>query len=102
MLLIWAWKRPPVHDLSEIRAAAISNATRVRAAAILVARRSGSRSRVTLLNSDTWIGRRLFHFAIGGMTGWALAWLAMSVLITWHARQRAASTREASGAAGGE
>ena len=31
----------------------------------------------------------LFHFAIGGMTGFALAWLAVAIFISWSSRTAA-------------
>jgi hypothetical protein len=33
-------------------------------------------------------GRRLFHFAIGGMTGWALAWIVIAIILQLRWRQR--------------
>lgn len=33
-------------------------------------------------------GRRLFHFAIGGMTGWALAWIAIAIVLQLRLRER--------------
>jgi hypothetical protein len=89
ILIYWAWKRPPVHDLPRALPAA-TQATRIRAAALLCGASLALAITRYALNSDTWLGRRLFHFAIGGMTGWALAWLALALMITWHARRRAA------------
>jgi hypothetical protein len=35
-------------------------------------------------------GRRLFHFAIGGMSGWALAWIAIATVLQMRWRERRA------------
>jgi hypothetical protein len=32
-------------------------------------------------------GRRLFHFAIGAMTGWALAWIAIAIILQLRLRE---------------
>jgi hypothetical protein len=89
ILIYWAWKRPAIHALPRALPPT-THATRVRAAAFLVGASLSLAVARYAFNSDTWLGRRLFHFAIGGMTGWALAWLAVALLITWRARQRAA------------
>jgi hypothetical protein len=91
VLLWWAWKRPPIHELPRA-VPPLSHTMRIRALVFLVGASFGLAITRYALNADTWLGRRLFHFAIGGMAGWALAWLALSVMITWRARQRAASS----------
>jgi hypothetical protein len=85
-LLIWAWWLPPIHSTSQA-IPSISPAIRIRAAAILLASSLGLATANYVLNSDTWFMRRLFHFAIGGMTGWVLAWLAIAIYITRSARR---------------
>jgi hypothetical protein len=52
----------------------------LRCAAILVAATLGLAIAGYVLNSDVWFTRRLFHFAIGGMTGFALAWFAIALI----------------------
>jgi len=79
-LAFWAWKRKPIHDNSRTFPAT-SHAARIRAVAILVAASLGLAVTGYVINSDTWFLRRLFHFAIGGMTGFAAAWLAIAVAI---------------------
>ena len=85
VLLIWAWRLPPGR-YPRPSAPSVSHATRIRCAAILVAASSGLAIAGYVLNSDTWFARRLFHFAIGGMTGWAIAWLAIAIVINWRTR----------------
>ena len=44
---------------------------------------------------DNAFEHRLFHFAIGGMTGFALAWLAVALFVSWSSRTAAgADARE--------
>jgi hypothetical protein len=85
VLMIWAWRRPPVHSVPR-SLPPVSHAVRIRAVAILFASALGLAVTSYALNYDTWFMRRLFHFAIGGMTGWALAWIAIAIMITWRAR----------------
>lgn len=94
-LLIWAWRLPPIHSVPRALPST-SHATRIRAAAILVASSFGLAMASYALNSDTWFMRRLFHFAIGGMTGWVVAWFAIAVYVTRSAGGRIAApvTRE--------
>ena len=80
-LLIWAWRLPPIHNTSRAMPPA-SHATRMRAVAILIASSGSLAITGYALNSDLWFLRRLFHFAIGGMTGWVIAWLAIAIFIT--------------------
>jgi hypothetical protein len=89
ILMYWAWTRPPIHDLPRSLPPA-TQVTRIRVTAFLVGASLALAVTKYALNSHTWLGRRLFHFAIGGMSGWALAWLAVAFMITWRARQRAA------------
>jgi hypothetical protein len=46
------------------------------------------------LHSGIRLERRLFHFAIGGMTGWAVAWTLVALLVLWKQRAARASSRE--------
>lgn len=46
------------------------------------------------LHSGIRLERRLFHFSIGGMTGWAVAWTLVALLISWRQRAARASSRE--------
>jgi hypothetical protein len=80
LLAIWAWSLPPGrhrHDSLPL----VSKTVRIRAFAFLIAASFGLAMASYLIYSDTWFARRLFHFAIGGMTGWALAWLAIAIAI---------------------
>jgi hypothetical protein len=89
ILLYWAWKRPPIHSFPRVLPPA-THAARVSAAALLIGASLALAITRYALNADTWLGRRLFHFAVGGMTGWALAWIAVALMITWRARRRTA------------
>lgn len=84
-LLIWAWRLPPIHSFPRSLPSA-SHSTRWWAVAILIAVSLTLAITGYVLNSDTWFMRRLFHFAIGGMTGWVAAWFAIALWFTSHAR----------------
>jgi hypothetical protein len=50
-------------------------------ASVLIAATFGLAFANYLLHSDTWFVRRLFHFAIGGMTGGVVSWIAVALWI---------------------
>jgi hypothetical protein len=91
ILLFWTWRRPAIHDVPR-SLPPVSHANRVKAVAFLVGAASALAITRYALHSEAWLGRRLFHFAVGGMIGWVIAWLAVAMLINWRARQRTAST----------
>jgi hypothetical protein len=93
ILAIWAWRLPPVQTVTR-SLPPVSHAMRVSAAAILIGASAGLAVAGYALNLDTWLGRRLFHFAVGGMTGWAIAWIAVSIFISRRqsAQQRTAAS----------
>jgi hypothetical protein len=77
LLAIWAWRLPPgQHPRPSLPA--VSHATRMRAAGVLVAASLGLAITSTLLHADSWISSRIFHFLIGGMTGLVLAWVSVA------------------------
>jgi hypothetical protein len=84
-LLIWAWRLPPIHSFPRSLPSA-SHETRLWAVAILIAVSLAFATTRYAINSDTWFMRRLFHFAIGGMTGWFAAWLAIALWFTSQVR----------------
>jgi len=84
ILLIWAYRLPPTNNAPRALPPA-SHATRVRALAVIIAATVAFAIAGYALNADLWLGRRLFHFAIGGMTGLVLAWLVIAVTITLRA-----------------
>ncbi len=86
VLLVWAWKLPPIHQRPQ-KLLSVSHGLRIRAAAILIASSLALAIAGFVLNSDTWFMRRLFHLAIGGMTGWVLAWFAIAIWLTLRSRQ---------------
>lgn len=79
-LMFWAWRLPPGR-YPQPSLLSVPHATRVSCAAILVTASAGLAIAGYVLNSDTWFVRRVFHFLIGGMTGWAVAWLAIALWI---------------------
>jgi uncharacterized protein DUF4184 len=81
ILLIWAWRLPPTNTVPRALPPA-SHATRIRAVAFVIAATLAFAIVRYALNADLWLGRRLFHFAIGGMSGLVLAWLIIAVMIT--------------------
>jgi hypothetical protein len=85
VLLIWAWRLPPIHSVPRALPS-VSHSTRLWAVGILVATSLSLAIIRYALHSDMWFLRRLFHFAIGGMTGWTLAWIAIAVAITLRTR----------------
>ena len=80
LLVIWAWRLPPTLSFPRAFPAA-SHATRVGAVAVLIAATFGLAFANFLFHSDTWFLRRLFHFAIGGMTGGVISWIAIALWI---------------------
>jgi hypothetical protein len=92
LLAIWAWRLPPGRYPRE-STPSVSHATRILALAVFIAASLGLAIASYLLHADTWFGRRLFHFAIGGMTGWALAWCAIAMVINLRARREMITSR---------
>jgi uncharacterized protein DUF4184 len=81
ILMIWLWRLPAIHTRTQTFPW-ISHSTRVRAASILIASSLAFAVTRYALNLDTWFARRLFHLAIGGMTGWIVAWFAIALWVT--------------------
>ena len=77
VLVIWAWRLPPTNSIPRALPP-VSHATRKVAAAVLIAATFGLASANFLIHSDTWFVRRLFHFAVGGMTGGVIAWICIA------------------------
>jgi Domain of unknown function (DUF4184) len=84
VLVIWAWRLPPNLDSARALPPA-SRAMRMAAIAVIVATASAFAITGYLTYPDTWFARRLFHFAVGGMTGFALAWIGVAVWLRWRA-----------------
>jgi hypothetical protein len=85
LLAIWAWSRPPGRYPRAVQPS-ISRAMRVRAVAILIVASLSLAIANYVMHAETWFLRRLFHFAIGGMGGWMLAWCAIAVYISRNAK----------------
>jgi hypothetical protein len=80
VLAIWAWRQPPgVHPHPALPE--VSAAMRRRAVGVLFAASFALAIGSFIYHADTWFGRRLFHLAIGGMSGWAVAWFAVALVI---------------------
>ena len=87
LLAIWAWRLPPgAHSHAALPS--ISHAARLRAVAVMFAVSFGLAIANYWFHSDTWFVRRLSHLAIGGMSGWAIAWFAIAMVINRSARHR--------------
>jgi hypothetical protein len=84
ILAIWAWRLPPINNVPRALPPA-SHRMRIRAVVLVIAASLALASVRYALNADLWLGRRLFHFAIGGMTGCVLAWLLIALTITGRA-----------------
>ena len=69
--------RPPHH---------LSNAARVGAAVRVLASSSAAAFANYAPYSHVRLESRLYHFAIGGMAGWAVAWTLIALAITWKWR----------------
>lgn len=92
-LAIWAWRllhnERPAPVIREPRySLAISNKVRLGAVLLLCASACAFALTAFVTIPEFTLERRLFNLAIGAMTGWALAWFAISVLINSRARQR--------------
>lgn len=81
LLLIWAWRLPATNTVPRTLPPA-SRSMRIRAVAFVIAASLAVASVRYAFNADLWLGRRLFHFAIGGMTGCILAWTVIALMIT--------------------
>ena len=87
VLTIWAVGRlrvpptphPPRHFLPPV-----SNKVRASAVVFLLVASFGYAIASFVAHPDNPLEHRLFHFAIGGMTGFALAWLAVAIYIGWR------------------
>jgi len=88
-LAVWAWKLPP-EPHARPSPFSISHVARVRAVAVIIAATLGLAIASFLFHADTWFVRRLFHLAIGGMTGLSLAWLGIALWVrsVYTANQR--------------
>ena len=97
VLAIWAWRQPPGR-YPRPSTPSVTHATRVLAFAVLVAAPIGLAITSFYFHSDTYLSARVFHFLIGGMTGLALAWFAVAVLIrrSWKAALHQSAVRRSS------
>jgi uncharacterized protein DUF4184 len=89
ILLVWAWRiRHAAPRATPVRASSLATAgaslrTRLAAAGILLAT-SGAFALANYMSHDgVRFERRLYHLAIGGMSGWMLAWCAVAIALRW-------------------
>jgi len=89
ILAFWGWLRVRAPLTESDREAprphgAITNNLRVAALALLVAATATLAVWGYRLHPAIPLERRLFHFAMGGMTGAVLAWCAIAAFVTWR------------------
>ena len=89
ILLAWAWRiRHATPHSTRVSPSTIATAgaplrTRLAAAGILLAT-SGAFAVANYMSHDgVRFERRLYHLAIGGMSGWMLAWCAVAIGLRW-------------------
>jgi hypothetical protein len=80
LLVIWAWRLPPTLSVPRVFPP-VSQAARAGVVAVLIAATLGLAFANFFFHSDSWFVRRLFHFAVGGMTGGIVAWIAVALWI---------------------
>ncbi|MEO8062974.1 MAG: DUF4184 family protein [Pseudomonadota bacterium] len=86
LLLIWAWRirhAEPVLEPTGWAANGATLRTRLAAAIILIATSGVFAIGNYMGHSGVYFERRLYHFAIGGMAGWVLAWCVVAVAMRW-------------------
>jgi hypothetical protein len=91
-LTIWAVRRlrvPPAPDPPRHFLPSVSNRMRAGAVVLLLSASFVYAIARFMAYPDNELEYRLFHFAIGGMTAFALAWLAIAIFISWRARTAA-------------
>jgi hypothetical protein len=83
-LLVWAWRirlaTPVRHGLA---APGASPGARLVAGAVMIATSGAFAVAYFLDHTGVYFERRLYHFAIGGMLGWMLAWCAVAIGMRW-------------------
>jgi hypothetical protein len=90
-LIGWAgWRRKHGAAAGDdaTRKSAVSHGERVLALLVLLVLSATLAVFGYITQSELSFGRRLFHFAIGGMTGWALAWIAIAIFLQLRLRHR--------------
>ena len=91
-LMAWAarQKSAAAAGKSASREPAVSHAERIFALLVLLASSGTLAVLGYVTQGELSFGRRLFHFAIGGMTGWALGWIVIAIIFQLRWRQRRA------------
>jgi hypothetical protein len=85
VLAIWALRQP--ERASSESFPTVSHAIRVGAALLVVASTVAAAVTSYMLHADYPLQARAFFLAIGGMTGGALAWLAIALAMHWRMRK---------------
>jgi hypothetical protein len=81
VLLVWAWRLPPTRNFPRALPPA-SPEMQIGAIAGLIVASFGLATASYFAHPGAWFARRLFHFAIGGMTGLAIAWIVIALWIS--------------------
>jgi hypothetical protein len=87
-LAVWAWRlRPaPVRVARHDPGSRLSNKLRMGSALALIATSAVAALAYVAPHLDASFGVRMFYLLIGGMTGWALAWCAVALLVNHRLR----------------
>lgn len=86
VLATWTISRhrsAPIPAMSE-SSPAVSDRTRVYVVSLLFVAAGTAAVVNYALHSQVRLERRLFHLAIGGMAGWAVAWTTIALLLMWQ------------------
>jgi len=83
MLGIWAWRLKP---RPAIRPSAVSSFARAGALVMLMTTSCIWAFANAALHTTRHLETEIFHLAIGGMTGWALAWIAVALFMNRRLR----------------
>ncbi len=82
-LVIWAWRLRPLPAAARPDPGArLSNKLRAGAALLVLGTSCVAALAYAAPYSGYSFGRQLFYLLIGGMTGWALAWFAVALLVS--------------------
>jgi hypothetical protein len=84
MLCVWVWRLKP-HPAQ--RPGTVSTFVRIGSATLVLTTSIVWAFANAALHSATFFETNLFHLAIGGMTGWALAWIVVALLMNWRWRR---------------
>jgi hypothetical protein len=92
-LVALAWwgskfRSPGAVEVPQPATPALSNRTRVLALAVMITMSMVLAIAGFATNADVILPRRMFHFLIGGMAGWALAWVGVAAVLQMRLKAR--------------